>query len=80
MLHCNDPARGEFKYCMEGPEKGYVPAVWSGKEKNSFSKSKYKNLLFNLNSFCNPKGHGFLRFCYSRGLGGVREGLICLSL
>ena len=37
-LYCNDPALGEFKNCMEGPGVGYVHAISSGKEKNSFSK------------------------------------------
>ena len=37
-MYYNDPAHGEFKYCMEGLREGYVPAVSAGKEKNSFSK------------------------------------------
>ena len=34
-LYCNGPTWGEFKYCTEGLEEGFVPAISGGKEKNS---------------------------------------------
>ena len=66
-LYCNGPAWGEFKYCMEGPGEGYVPAVSAGKEKNNF----FQKYLY-------PKKVWLFRFWYGEGGGGgVESASLC---
>ena len=57
------------------PQRGMCSVVSAGKEKNTFFKSRCKNLLFNFQSILTIKGPGLSNFGTGRGGDGI-----CLHL
>ena len=72
-LYCNGPTREQILH--GGPRRGMCIVVSDEKEKNTFFKSRCKNLLFNFESILTLKGPGLSNFGMVRGGDGI-----CLHL